>query len=171
MPAADVKKALATQVLLALWKRYGEGATKNGAERCIVPMAQLDPAVALKWSAKLGHRFDDQVRQEAAEAAAETDVEGALELLQGQKGSSVQYLLQRLAERFADEDRAKALRFAEESAVQARAMDQPDRAGALANAGAVLVRLGRDDAGRKLIEEAATTAARLRQFLASLHAG
>lgn len=160
-PSADAKKTLAKQVLIALWNRYGEGATKKGAERCVVPMAQLDPALALKWSARLGHRFDDQVRQEAAEAAAETDAEGALDLLQGQTAKPVQYLLQRLAERFAEEDRAKALRFAEEAVVRARGMEQPDRTGALANAGAVLVRLGKREAGRKLIDEAAASAARL----------
>ncbi len=42
-----------------------------------------------------------------------------------------------------------------------RALPQPGRAAALARSGEVLVRLGRAEAGRKLIEEAAGAAARM----------
>ena len=45
--------------------------------------------------------------------------------------------------------------------MQGRSLPQPDRTWALARAGAVLVRLGRAEAGRKLIDEAAADAARL----------
>ncbi len=45
--------------------------------------------------------------------------------------------------------------------MQGRSLPQPDRTWALAQAGAVLVRLGRAEAGRKLIDEAAGDAARL----------
>ena len=69
--------------------------------------------------------------------------------------------MQELADRFAETDPKKALRFAEEAAVQARGLNQPDRALAMARAGAVLVKLGRGDVGRKLIDEAARDAAQL----------
>ena len=45
--------------------------------------------------------------------------------------------------------------------MQARGLNQPDRSAAMAQAGAVLVKLGRADAGRKLIDEAAQDAAQL----------
>ena len=69
--------------------------------------------------------------------------------------------MQSLAAAFAETDRKKAMRFAEEAAVQARGLNQPDRPPAMARAGAVLVKLGRADAGRKLIDEAARDAAKL----------
>jgi hypothetical protein len=59
-----------------------------------------------------------------------------------------------LADRFAETDPKEALRFAEEAAVQARGWNQPHRALAMARARAVLVKLGRGDVGRKLIDEA-----------------
>jgi hypothetical protein len=69
--------------------------------------------------------------------------------------------LQNLAERFVATDPEKARAFAEEAAVQGRALPQPHRTYALAQAGEVLVRLGRAEAGRKLIDEAAGDADRL----------
>ena len=51
--------------------------------------------------------------------------------------------------------------FANEAAVRSRGLNHPDRALAMAWAGAVLTRLGRADAGRKLIDEAAHDAAQL----------
>ena len=157
----EEERALAKRVLTKLWERYGKDANKNGAFVCILHMARIDAPLALKWSAQAGGRYDGRVSQEAAEALAETDADGALELLTAPGVGSSQYILQRLAERFAGEDRAKALKFAEEAAVQARAMEQPDRAGAMAKAGAVLVRLGRKEAGLALVNEAAEAAARM----------
>ncbi len=66
-----------------------------------------------------------------------------------------------LADRFAASDPKKALIFATEAVVQARGLAQPDRTIALARSGAVLVKLGRADAGRKLIDDAARDAAQL----------
>ena len=57
--------------------------------------------------------------------------------------SASQRALQKLADRFAATDPKKAQRFADEAAVQARGLNQPDRALAMARAGAVLVKLGR----------------------------
>jgi hypothetical protein len=91
-------------------------------------------------------------------ALAETDGDGAFALLAASDGVMKQYFLQTLAERFAGDDRAKALKFAEEATVQARAMNQPDRTGAMAKAGAMLVRLGRKEPGLALLDEAARAA-------------
>ena len=112
--------------------------TARSSASCTWPAST--PALALKWSADAGGHYDDQVNQAAAENVAETDTESALELLRACQAGRAQYVLQKLAERFAGEDREKAPKFAEEAAVQARAMEQPDRTGAMAKAGAVLAR-------------------------------
>ncbi len=85
----------------------------------------------------------------------------ALALLNQRADSESQGVLQTLAERFVDDDPKKAIRFAEEAAVQSRGLNQPERTLAMARAGEVLVKLGRSDAGRKLIEEAGRDAAQL----------
>ena len=95
-------------------------------------MARIDLDLAMQWSAERGHRYDGRARQAAAEELAETDGPGALELLALVDPSESQYTLQRLAERFAETDPGKALLFAEEAAVRARALPQPDRTAALA---------------------------------------
>jgi len=153
--------ALAKRLLTKIWDRYGAEADTNGAVSCIDQMARIDPALAFAWSAQAGGRYDGRVNQAAAHALAETDADGALELLTAPGVDTRPYVLQKLAERFADEDRAKALKFAEEAAVRARGIDQPDRAGAMAKAGALLARLGREEVGRALIVEGAEAAARM----------
>ena len=112
---------MAKRVLTKFWQRYGENANNNGAFACILYMARIDVPLALEWSARLGGRYDGRVNQEAAQNLAETDADGALELLTVPGVGSKRYISQRLAEQFAREDRAKALKFAEEAAVQARA--------------------------------------------------
>ncbi len=124
-------------------------------------MAEIDPDLAMQWSAEKGHRYDDDVRFAEARKLAETDADDALALLNQKPDSASQTALQELADRFAETDPKKALRFADEAAVQARGLNQPDRALAMARAGAVLVKLGRGDVGRKLIDEAARDAAQL----------
>ena len=149
------------QVLIRIWQKYGSNADNNGAFSCIRAMAEIDPDLAMQWSAEKGHRYDDDVRFAEARKLAETDAEEALALLNQKPDSASQTALQELADRFAETDPKKALRFAEEAAVQSRGLNQPDRALAMARAGAVLVKLGRGDVGRKLIDEAARDAAQL----------
>jgi protocatechuate 3,4-dioxygenase beta subunit len=160
-PTLEDQRAFARKVLVRLWETFGEKADQNGASACIPAMARIDLELALQWSAERGHRFDAQARQAAAEELAETDGPGALELLALVDGISKQYALQRLAERFAEADPKKAGMFIDEAIVQARSLLQPARTCTLAQAGEVLVRLGRAEAGRKLIDEAAADAARL----------
>ena len=146
----DEQRAFAKQVLIRLWEKYGANPNKNGAFRCIRDMAEIDPELALEWSAQHGHRYDDAVRQARPGELAETDAPGALALLKQKHDSESQSVLQALAERFAETDPKKAMLFADEAAVQARGLNQPERTVAMAQAGAVLVKLGRAEAGRKL---------------------
>src|SRR5439155_13302523 len=55
----------------------------------------------------------------------------------------------------------QALRVAEEAVARARGMEEGERAWALAQAGELVYRAGKKEAGRKLIEEAANLAAPL----------
>ncbi len=155
------QRAFARRILIRLWDKFGENAEQNGASSCIPDMARIDPELALQRSAQHGHRYDGRVRQAAAEMLAEQDGPEALAMLAPAAPSESQYTLQRLADRFAPTDPKKSLLFAEEAVVRARALQQPNGAAALARAGTVLIRLGRAEAGLKLIDEAAEAAAHL----------
>jgi hypothetical protein len=160
-PAFEDQRAFARKVLVQVWDKVGADAERSGASDYIHLMARLDLDLALQWSAERGHQHDGEARGAAAEALAETDGPGALELLGLVDGRLRWHTLQHLAERFVASDPKKALAFAEEAAVQGRALPQPDRTYALAQAGEVLVRLGRADAGRTLIDEVVRDAPRL----------
>ena len=103
---------------------------------CILDMARIDPDLAMQWSAEHGHRYDGRVRQAAAEELAEPDGPEALAMLTPGRPEREPVLpCSELAERFAPTDPEKALLFAEEAVVRARALPQPSRAAALARAG------------------------------------
>ena len=160
-PSFDRQRAFARHVLIRLWEKYGPDADNNGALGCIEAMAGIDPELARQWSAEKGHRHDDEVRHAEARSLAETDAMAALALLNHKPDTKSRTIIQELADRFAETDPRKALRFAEAAAAQSRGLNQPDRTKAMARAGAVLVKLGRADAGGKLIEDAARDAAQL----------
>jgi hypothetical protein len=154
----EEQRDFAKQILIRIWQKYGSNADNNGAFSCIRAMAEIDPDHAMQWSAEKDHRYDDDVRFAEARKLAETDAERALGLLTQKPDHWSQSALQNLVDRFAETDPKKSLRFAEEAVVRARGLNQPDRALAMARAGAVLVKLGGADVGRKLIEEAARDA-------------
>ncbi|MGP0068023.1 MAG: carboxypeptidase regulatory-like domain-containing protein [Isosphaeraceae bacterium] len=155
------QRAFARRALVRLWDKFGKDAEQNGASQCILDMARIDPELAFRWSEEHGHRYDGRIRQAAAEMLAEQDGPEALSMLTPAAPNESQYTLQKLADRFAPTDPARALLFVDEAVVRARALPQPGRAAALARAGESLVRLGRAEAGRKLIEEAAEVANRI----------
>jgi hypothetical protein len=159
--APEDDKAIARRVLTKVWERYGDKANDNGAWGCIVHMARIDAPLALKWSGDAGGHNDDRVYQEAGENLAETDADEAIALFRTPRGGSGQHVLVKLAERFVGEDPAKALKFAELAVEKARAMDLPDRAGALAKSGALLMQLGRKQAGLALVNEGAEAATKM----------
>ena len=71
------QQLFARKALVRLWDEFGADADNNGAFRCIMLMAQIDPELALEWSGQHGHQYDDRVRQAQARELSETDVEGA----------------------------------------------------------------------------------------------
>jgi RNA polymerase sigma factor (sigma-70 family) len=154
----DEQRAFAKGVLIRLWEKYGALPEKTGASDCIQYMAQIDSNLALEWSSQHGRRYDNVVRRSQARKLAETDAPGALAMLKQNPDRDTQALLHSLAERFAETDPKKAITFAEEAAVQANGLARFDRTVAMAGAGAVLLKLGRADAGAKLIDQAARDA-------------
>src|SRR5262249_48320816 len=85
----------------------------------------------------------------------------ALAELAGRDAATACKELKRLAEKFRDTERAKALRLATEMVVKARGVDADVRPIHVADSGALLAQLGRADVGRKLIEERAVQPERL----------
>jgi RNA polymerase sigma factor (sigma-70 family) len=160
-PTYDQQRAFAKQVLVRTWEKYNAKIHVNSVSSCVEFMAELDPGLAREWSAEKGHAYDDTIRFVEARKLAEADPAAALALLNQRRSSESQDVLQTLAERYANADPKKARLFADEAAAQSRGLNQPDRTRQMARAGAVLIRLGRADAGRTLLDEAARDAAGL----------
>ncbi len=91
---------------------------------------------------------------------AEEDLEEAFSLIAKQGSRSYISLIQ-LAKHFAASDPEKAMRSAEEAVVRARSLDQPERTAALARTGALVMLLGKTQAGQKLVDEAAEMAGKM----------
>ncbi|MGA2061572.1 MAG: carboxypeptidase-like regulatory domain-containing protein [Thermoguttaceae bacterium] len=121
-------------------------------------MARIDPAQAIEWTKNAKGSYKSESCRLAAEKVAEADVEEAITLLAPYADYSSFMTLQTLVNRYAASDPAKAERLAEEAVLLARKLDQPERTYALAKAGELVVRLGKTEQGRKLIEEAAAMA-------------
>jgi hypothetical protein len=157
-PTSFAEEQAAARKLLEMLDAVGK--KKSSAWTCRL-MARIDPYRALKWSQKSGGPFDWYVRGLAAEKIAETDIEEAVSLLPESEDFINFMTLQSLAKRYASSDAVKAERLAEEAILLARRMDQPNRTLALAEAGRLVARLGKSQAGQKLIEEAAASAAKM----------
>ena len=123
-------------------------------------VARVDPQQALKWSAELGGRYDDLVGRVVAQRGPRLTRE-VVALLAKQADWRAHFALEVPGRAYASSDPEKALRFAEEMIQRARRLDQPDRASSLAAAGTLVARLGKTEAARKLVEEAAGMAAKM----------
>ena len=171
-PFAEDRR-LARQLLEKLWALPPE-LRQSGLRGILESMTRLDPARALRWADQVGGPYPTIVRTTAALDLAATDVDETLTLLSQVDGDSAYRTLRDLTKRyarsgpakalrFAEETtvRAKALRFAEEAIVRARALEQPARTASLATMGGLVQQLGKEEVGRKLIDEAADMAAKL----------
>jgi RNA polymerase sigma factor (sigma-70 family) len=156
----EEERRLARRLLQELWELPRE--RRDALEAAVLPaLARLDPAEALRRSAATGGRHDHLVRGAIARQVAGKDVDDALAVLAPVPKEYAWLTLRELANRYAAADPARALRFTEEAVVRARALDQPARCVALADAGDLLRRLGKSAQGRAVVEEAAGTAEQL----------
>jgi hypothetical protein len=148
-----------------------EAATGGYRRSVFECLAGTDPGRAQKWlddARASGHvgpkdlpRYVRALRVVQAERVAGADAEEAITLLADLDNDAAFTALVRLAERFRTTDPARALRFAEEAVVRARALELPNRAWSLAHAGNLVARLGQQGAGTKLLDEAAALADKL----------
>jgi protocatechuate 3,4-dioxygenase beta subunit len=125
-----------------------------------------------QWAKKTIAQLDSERAAKAARSEAKTppkkatlyqiaeeDVEEALSQLPKQN-SQAYNALAKLAGQFSTSDPEKALRFVAEAVIRARNMDQPQRTVEMARMGALAVRLGDKEGGRKIVQEAAETASK-----------
>jgi protocatechuate 3,4-dioxygenase beta subunit len=154
-PSFAEQQQIARPLLEKLWKER-----KESRWTLIHAMARIDLEQAVQWAKQAGKNYERLMRPLVAERVAESDLEEALSLLSAEGARSFMSL-KTLAERLAASDPAKALRCAEEAALQARNMDEPERAESLATAGRLVARLGNEAAGRELVEEAAAMVDRM----------
>jgi hypothetical protein len=159
--AATVK--LTRHLLEALWTN--RTAANDDGKLVLRAMATFDPPTARKWrdeeKARTGGAVDltPEIaavdRERTLLATAKDDPDEAVALLKEAGGRDGFRAVCRLAGQLLPDAPGRALRVAEEAVVRARGMPEADRPWALAEAGELVVRAGKTDAGRKLIEEAA----------------
>ncbi len=154
----DEQRAFAKQMLIRLWEKFGSDANDGWTFECIQLMAPIDMPLASDWSARTGHRYESVLHHLVAETMAETDAKRTVALLSKDQNLATQAFVQRLAQRFAVRDRAKASIFADEAIKRARVLPENELPPALAVAGTLLTRIGRGEEGRALIDEAAQAA-------------
>ncbi|MEJ7636744.1 MAG: carboxypeptidase-like regulatory domain-containing protein [Singulisphaera sp.] len=155
---SEEEKAFAKRVLTKLWERYGKDASKNGVH-LHPPHGPDRRADGAEVVGPGGGRYDAHQPGGGGGRRRDRRRRGG-RVAHGTRVGSSQYILQGSPSGSPGGPR-EALKFAEEAAVQARAMEQPNRAGAMAKSAAVLVRLGRKEAGLALVNEAAEAAARM----------
>ncbi|HEV7224335.1 MAG TPA: carboxypeptidase-like regulatory domain-containing protein [Pirellulales bacterium] len=132
-------------------------------------MARIDADQAAKWSVQLDRKFDSQIaigicerlEDVSRDPGAPLDADDALAAVAGLGDSRAVRLLIDLAQETSSRRPDDALRFVQEANLRLRNLLPPERIFRTAETGALLARLGRADAGRKLLDEAAQAAEQL----------
>jgi hypothetical protein len=145
-PSFAEQQQIARAALERLWRE-----DRTRTRTAVRAMARLDPQQAVRWWRESGGLRDPAVPS----IVAESDLEEALASVAAEGSDDYYHAFKTLAERLATSDRAKAMRCAEQMAVQARNKDRASRAVCLAEAGSLIARLGNEPVGRKLVDEAA----------------
>lgn len=160
--------AFTRHILTLIWEAHP---TFGYGGNALADMARIDPATARKWRDEekkrtdgkkdFTHLIDRAERQKTLLDTARTDPDEAVAVVAALKADDGFTEAVRVGERLLAEDKAKALRFAEEAVVKARQRDLPARIWALAQAGDLAVRCGGAAGGKKVLAEAADLAAKL----------
>jgi hypothetical protein len=157
---ADAVNAGARHLLDALW---AERAKLGGYEKNVVDgMANFDPAAARRWADEAKGGFPARLAKAEQKRklleTAKADPEEAIGLLADRKGREGFEAVYNLARDLRPADRKNAGRLAEEAVVRARALDMPERAWWLAEAGFLAARCGNVEGGKAVVAEAAALA-------------
>jgi protocatechuate 3,4-dioxygenase beta subunit len=152
----DEQRELARRILTRLWENFQRRDDNPEKQRILStlapPMARIDPALALEWSSQIGGQTDTAVKLTAAEVLADLDAGAAIQAIRN-AGSNLWVLLG-FATWYAETDPARALTFTNEAAGQVRTLGKQAPITCRARLGELLLRLGQQDEGKKLIEEA-----------------
>ena len=173
-PVLARQREVARQVLEELWAAEDRDLVAFSG---IAPMARVDLERAVTWSQQMGEHRDDYAAMARCEKARclalEGDVDGAFVVLAGTRGFFAFLQILKVAEQFADTDPAVARRFIDGARRFQKDMSESEQATAHAKLGELLLRLGDEAEGRRLIESAAGAATRLSwtQSAAIAHAG
>lgn len=170
-PMDGHEAALARFTRSLMEKLWADREQMGGYERNVFrDMCRFDPATARRWrdeekkrtngKVDLTHFLDEADLERNLLAMARTDLDEALARLPKKNQWDVGQVID-LAERLLADDKAKALRVAEEAAVRARALEPADRPWPLARAGDVAIRAGNAAGGKKLLAEAVDLANKL----------
>jgi uncharacterized GH25 family protein len=172
VPAMDGHSAVLARFTRSLMEKlWADREQMGGFERNVFrDMCRFDPATARRWrdeekkrtngKVDLTRFLDEADLERNLLAMARTDLDEALARLPKEDRLDVQRVID-LAERLLVEDKAKALRAAEEAAVRARALEPADRPWPLARAADVAIRAGNAAGGKKLLAEAVDLANKL----------
>jgi uncharacterized GH25 family protein len=172
VPSMEAHDAALTKFTRSLMEKlWADREQMGGYERNVFrDMCRFDPATARRWrdeekkrtngKVDLTHFLDEADLERNLLAMARTDLDEALARLPRKDRRDVGQVID-LAERLLAEDKAKALRAAEEAAVRARALEPADRPWSLARAGDVAIRAGNAAGGKKLLAEAVDLANKL----------
>ena len=159
-------KSLTRHLLETMWSN--RVAAGDDGKLVIRAMAHFDLATARKWrdeeKARTSGKVDLTSEVEAADRdhtllkTAKDDPDEAVALVKPVDGVKGFLEVHALAVQLMSDAPDKALRVAEEAVARARGLEEDQRTWALAQAGELVWRAGKKDAGRKLIEEAAKLA-------------
>jgi|GEM_PF-2500563 len=157
----DDQKTLARRLLEQLWE-LPAAKKKTGVSDILKYMASIDLKQALQWSNQFEEgKFNAIVQASAAEFVPESDPEEAIRLIELAGGKTGFETALQLAEKHVNSNPETALRFAELSAKLAESLKGRERISALAKSGGLLLRLGKESAGKPMLEQAAQAAAKL----------
>ena len=124
-------------------------------------MGRIDLEKATEWTQHDGKSHSERVRLLTVEKLVATDPEEALSLLSARSDVVSFQSLQQLFDHTLPSDRILAEKILEEAILMARRLKQPERIYCLANAGGAAFRSGKENEGRKVIDEAAAMAEKL----------
>jgi hypothetical protein len=167
----ESQRKLTRALFEQLWA-LSDDALGDSRGRLLAAVARFDLRLAHKWAddrrsqggvgASDARRLSTAMAIVDAEEAARDDANKAVAFLAPLSAEDATAALLQLAKRFSGRGDSRSLRFVTEAVSRSKAMPASKRAVALADAGALLLRLDRPDEGKRRILEAADLADALR---------
>lgn len=158
-PGRAARERAARRIVDAI-ERAPEIRSDRSYDTVVMYTARFDAERAERMSVAAGGAARNSLISETVRRLEREDADEALALARELPASAAARALRGCAERMADSDLARAVRFAEEAVAVGRTLEDPERSVALAQAGDLLIRLGVRQPGEQLISDAAEAAER-----------